>query len=255
MDDGEFKVDWEMVESLMIVLGYNSGLCCRRFQPRFSPPWVKPMQGVVPDSEILKRRRELSGGALWDEEKSLRERDPYNISGVWSRIVCFLDYNDLYAYNFSDEALKHPAHLPRDGLVCDEAIRHIIMDLKVTAILPCEDNSDYPIVEFNGTSRSVDAAWDPNANSKIRGSVRMTCEGEVRWQTISVFYGEERWRSEGIQVGGVGAQRGVVGTWFDKDFDPHGPAGPTAFWKISDRNLDEDDEYMEEEEHGHHWHG
>jgi hypothetical protein len=57
--------------------------------------------------------------------------------------------------------------------------------------------------------------------------------------------GEERWRSDGIQVGGARAQRGVIGTWFDKDFDPHGPAGPTAFWKISDQNRldDEEDEF------------
>ena len=55
--------------------------------------------------------------------------------------------------------------------------------------------------------------------------------------------GEERWRSDGIQVGGVRSQRGVIGTWFDKDFDAQGPAGPTAFWKISDNNLlDSDDE-------------
>jgi hypothetical protein len=59
--------------------------------------------------------------------------------------------------------------------------------------------------------------------------------------------GEERWRSDGIQVGGVRSQRGVIGTWFDKDFDSHGPAGPTAFWKISDNNLlddDDDDEFF-----------
>jgi hypothetical protein len=36
--------------------------------------------------------------------------------------------------------------------------------------------------------------------------------------------------------------------WFDKDFDPSGPAGPTAFWKISDRNLEEDEEEDGEEE-------
>ncbi len=66
---------------------------------------------------------------------------------------------------------------------------------------------------------------------------------------------EERWRSEGIQIGGVQSARGVMGTWFDKyvsssspvqtiipvaevyiyrDFDEHGPAGPTCFWKYSD---------------------
>ena len=64
--------------------------------------------------------------------------------------------------------------------------------------------------------------------------MRLTKEGEVRWTTISIFHGEERWRSEGVQVGGVRSARGVVGNWFDKDFDPHGPAGPTAFWKASD---------------------
>jgi len=52
--------------------------------------------------------------------------------------------------------------------------------------------------------------------------------------------GEERWRSDGIQVGGLRCPRGVIGTWFDKDFDAHGPAGPTAFWKIAERVSDSD---------------
>jgi hypothetical protein len=52
---------------------------------------------------------------------------------------------------------------------------------------------------------------------------------------------EERWRSEGIQVGGIRSARGVLGHWFDKyaslnilhmnaahmfshrDYDVHGP--------------------------------
>jgi hypothetical protein len=107
------------------------------------------------------------------------------------KIVCFLDYNDLYAFNFSDEALKHPSDEPRDPLVTDEAIRHIIMDIQVTDVSPPGpfDNPALPVMQFSGKSRSVDASWDPNANSKIRGSVRLTPEGEVRWQTISVFYG------------------------------------------------------------------
>lgn len=50
---------------------------------------------------------------------------------------------------------------------------------------------------------------------------------------------EPRWRSEGIQVGGIKSQRGVIGTWFDKDYDRQGPCGPTAFWKLSDSVEDE----------------
>jgi hypothetical protein len=76
------------------------------------------------------------------------------------------------------------------------------------------------------------------------GRVLLTCDS-----------GEERWRSEGIQVGGIRSQRGVIGTWFDKDLAPHGPAGPTAFWKICDRTVGDDDmSDSEEEDHMGHWH-
>jgi hypothetical protein len=56
----------------------------------------------------------------------------------------------------------------------------------------------------------------------------------VRWTTFSVYNGEERWRSESVQVGGVRSTRGVLGNWFDAEFSEHGPVGPTAFWKLSD---------------------
>lgn len=49
----------------------------------------------------------------------------------------------------------------------------------------------------------------------MKGTVRLTKEGEVRWTTFSIFSGHARWRSEGIQIGGVGSARGVVGHWFD----------------------------------------
>ncbi|KAF1945130.1 hypothetical protein EJ02DRAFT_477172 [Clathrospora elynae] len=238
-DDGSMRVDWEMIESLMIVLGYNSGLCCRMFLTRFRPPWAEPLEGVI--SERAQNKHDYWSTLLMEPDIPLESKDPYNVSGEWSRIVCFLDYNDLYHYNFTTEAMKVPSDKPRAALNTEEAIRHITMDIHVTEVnAPGRfDNSALPVVHFSGTSTSVDAAWDPNANSGIKGSVRLTSEGEVRWQTISVFHGgDERWRSEGIQVGGLRSQRGVVGTWFDKDYDPHGPAGPTAFWKIRDRSID-----------------
>ena len=53
----------------------------------------------------------------------------------------------------------------------EEEIRLIIMKLKVTKIkAPGRfDNPSLPIVHFSGSSRSLDASWDPNANSRIRG--------------------------------------------------------------------------------------
>lgn len=86
----------------------------------------------------------------------------------------------------------------------------------------------------------------------------------MRWTTYSIFAGQARWKSEGIQIGGRRSARGVVGNWFEKyvpqfaplvrffsctdnkrDMDPHGPCGPTAFWKISDRAPDSDDHQVE----------
>lgn len=50
----------------------------------------------------------------------------------------------------------------------------------------------------------------------VKGTARLTKEGEVRWTTFSIFHGVERWRSEGVQIGGVRSARGVVGNWFDR---------------------------------------
>jgi hypothetical protein len=82
------------------------------------------------------------------------------------------------------------------------------------------------------------------------GVVRVSCVPHLysrSWVLLTRDSGEERWRSEGIQVGGLRSQRGVIGTWFDKDYDPHGPAGPTAFWKLSDRVVHDEGSDSEEE--------
>jgi len=71
------------------------------------------------------------------------------------------------------------------------------------------------------------------------GTVRTTRSGAIRWTSFSIFHGEERWRSEGVQIGGIRSARGILGSWFDKDYDVHGPAGPTAFWKVSDDIAEE----------------
>jgi hypothetical protein len=74
----------------------------------------------------------------------------------------------------------------------------------------------------------------------VPGSVHATPSGAIRWTSFSIFNGEERWRSECVQIGGLKSARGTLGNWFDKDYGAHGPAGPTAFWKISDDMVHED---------------
>ncbi len=100
-----------------------------------------------------------------------------------------LDFHDLFAYNFTSPTM--PPGVPRPALQTTEAIRLITMELRATHTEPPgpDDGQELPVVYFEGVSRSLHSAWDVNANSNIRGNVRMTKEGEVRWQSISVYNG------------------------------------------------------------------
>ncbi|CAK3927571.1 hypothetical protein DOTSEDRAFT_46814 [Lecanosticta acicola] len=260
MHDGSGRVDWEKVEAIMIVLGYNLNKFYRRSEGRFPQIWKDEWTGATPNSyksvpcpgPTREMERDEEMFKIRELALSLDAQDPYGVTGSWMRVVCFLDYNDLYAFNFSD---RIPDDQLREPIDIEEAIRLIRIKLQVTRIEPPgsgdEDEDDdgmdwsnfqgerLPVVHFRGTSRSLHASWDPNANSRIRGSVRQTPEGEIRWTSFSIFHGEERWRSEGVQVGGIKSARGILGNWFDKDYDLHGPAGPTAFWKETDE-LDEE---------------
>ncbi|KAI0386036.1 hypothetical protein F5Y04DRAFT_162127 [Hypomontagnella monticulosa] len=225
-DDGVDRVDWEKVEAILIVIGANLRKLGFMKFPICKNFWDEPFAGTWPMSY---KPREL---------EPLEQQDPYGITGTWLRVVCFLDYTDFFAYNFTSE--NNDRRIARPAIDVGEATRLILMKLHVTGIEPPgpNDGQELPVVHFEGISRSLDDSYDENANSDLRGmrgSVRLTRDGEVRWTTFSVFSGVERWRSESVQIGGVKSAKGVFGNWFDKDFDPRGPAGPTVFWKVSDK--------------------
>ncbi|KAI8158631.1 hypothetical protein K4K49_004576 [Colletotrichum sp. SAR 10_70] len=229
MDDDTDRVDWEKVEAILIVLGSN--ISSQNLTAKvFSNLWERPFVGSWAGSYVPAPNRGI---------QDLDLKDPYGVAGTWLRVVCFIDYNDFFGYNFPlDDQM--PREVPRPALDVGEATRLIVMKIHVTDVQPPgeQDGKDLPVVHFEGISRSIDDSWDENANSDLRavkGTVRLTKEGEVRWTTFSIFSGHARWRSEGIQIGGVGSARGVVGHWFDTDYDPHGPCGPSAYFKVSDR--------------------
>ncbi|KAL2277035.1 hypothetical protein FJTKL_00328 [Diaporthe vaccinii] len=249
-EDGQLpgdRVDWEKVEAIMIVLWHNMKTKGLDRLPVFSQFWGKPFAGCWPNSYVPEpRNRDIT---------ELELEDPYDVTGTWLRVVCFLDYNDFFAYNFPPHD-DLPDHLPRHALDEVEATRLIVVKIRVTRIEPPgpEDGQSLPVVHFEGFSKSLDSSLDENANSgltgevSVKGSVRLTREGEVRWTSHSIFNGQERWRSESIQVGGLRSAK-VVGNWFDKDYDPSGPVGPTAFWKISDRQPGSRDDHITENDY------
>lgn len=210
--DGSGHVDWEKVEAIMIDLAHNLEKYTLRPCGHFEFSWHDNFYGCAADSyESTPLATEFDASPVSDEVlvllsqtlpgaspisdapvPSLDDRDPYGVTGTWRRVVCFLDYTDLHYFNFVGD---QPApHVPRPPLDKIEAIRLITIKIRVTKIEPPGENDgqDYPVVHFSGKSRSLHYSWDQNATSRIRGTVRQTPEGEIRWTTFSVFHGYVR---------------------------------------------------------------
>lgn len=183
MDDDSDRVDWEKVEAIMLVIGANLrklGLTkfpvCRNFwETPFAGTWpqsYKPLP-IIPD---VKEQLEPGAAAEQSEQSespqpSLQDQDPYGITGTWLRVVCFLDYTDFFAYNFTTPEAQPPPHVPREPIDVGEATRLILMKVRVTSIEPPgpDDGQALPVCHFEGISRSLDDSYDENANSDLRG--------------------------------------------------------------------------------------
>ena len=178
--DGKCSVDWEKIEAIMIVLGYNMQQFSIRSNGDFPMVWNKPFEGVYPNTyapqetlnpfdecfatQPLSRLPRPDAGP----DPPLDAMDPYGVTGTWRRVVCFLDYSDFYAFNF---ASSHENQGPRHPIDTQEAIRLIVMRIRVTKIEQPgrDDGQSLPVIHFSGTSRSVHSSWDPNANSLLEG--------------------------------------------------------------------------------------
>ncbi|KAK7467479.1 hypothetical protein VKT23_004532 [Stygiomarasmius scandens] len=91
-----------------------------------------------------------------------------------------------------------------------------------------------PVIHFEGEFRGSDV--DARAHRRARGTVRMIGDGAVRWTMISSEAStpqRDEWTMEGVQVGGVGTQFGVIGLWTGARHEEGDPIGPTWAWKVT----------------------
>lgn len=183
------EVDWERVLAIMVDLGYNLrcvALALRELAAenmKLSPEQrhlstrmdgaigghpEEPFGGIAPYSfKSLPLHKTTT-----EARTELDDQDPYGVTGTWMRLVCFLDWMNLQAFNFGSASI--PDDEDREPCTDTEAIRMIILKLRVTKIAQPEedDHPDFPVVHFSGTSRSMHMAFDPNTNSRIRGRIR-----------------------------------------------------------------------------------
>ena len=166
LDDGSCDVDWEKMEAIMIVLDHSVKFSTGEHHEFYGMMEVqdKPFLGATPNSFVSPPQTLPVQLAL-----PLEAQDPYSVTGIWRRVVCFLDYAELYDFNFNDEEPEDDQ--PRKPIDTQEAIRLITMKIHITKIEPPgeEDGQALPVVHFHGNSHSLRPHWDPSAKSKTKG--------------------------------------------------------------------------------------
>lgn len=147
------------------------------------------------------------------------------------------------------------------------------------------DHPDFPVVHFRGTSHSRGELWDPNAHSEIKGmhlsSQPVPSCLLTTYKAQAPLGQQKRARYDGphfpfmkarragalkvFKLAGSAAREEFLGIGSTskhslfpllpqlantnspsiRDYDIRGPAGPTAFWKISDDIEDDPSRDME----------
>ncbi|KAF7339981.1 F-box domain-containing protein [Mycena venus] len=161
------------------------------------------------------------------------------VEGTWRRYVCFMDYRDLFAFNFSGahEGPRDPSFFDDRGF--REATRlielniHIIPREKMRVRFPSGDppqpHPQYETLYFSGTSRGASTGQE----AIVQGFVHMGPDHIPRWRLTSMHDGQPQWSSEGAQIGNVGSAIGVAGTWSAFHHGDGDPVGPFWLWKIA----------------------
>ena len=104
----------------------------------------------------------------------------------------------------------------------------------VGSSLPTGDR--LPPIHFKGVSAQASGNLthpSGSPHSSVRGVVQLTADDppQVRWTVVIRYTGADRWKIEGVQVGGRGSKRGFFGVWTDAEKEEHSPNGPTWYWK------------------------
>ncbi|KAK0208423.1 hypothetical protein DFS33DRAFT_1379944 [Desarmillaria ectypa] len=218
---GDGSVNWLHVQHLMTVIWANLA--------DLPDIWknVRPPVG-------LEATRAFSAPAI------ASQRDWAGVEGTWRRYVCFMDYRDLFSFNFSNvfRGPRNKAYFT-ENVRFREATRLLEVKLKVVARdtlkfsnmdnNPTIHNALYPPLYFRGISCGVDGN-----RSDMEGMVKMGNDGVVCYKFVSIYDGTTQWSSEGVQVGSVASAVGVVGAWTTTTHDQGDPVGPFWLWKVSD---------------------
>ncbi|KAJ3513121.1 hypothetical protein NLJ89_g3125 [Agrocybe chaxingu] len=218
------SVNWTHVEHLINVVALNVQELPGSWALTRPPSCIDP-----PRISCALARRQISS------------TDWAGVEGTWRRYVCFMDYRDLFAFNFTDLAdgprqpkfFKDPRFREATRLI--EVKIHLVPTTEIRFIrssdLRPDEHDHYPPLCFVGSSKGV------NGNeAQVEGYVRMGKDGIARWYLTSIYDDHPQWSSSGVQIGGLGSAMGVVGVWTTTHHDQDDPVGPFWLWKVEDNS-------------------
>ncbi|KAG7097726.1 hypothetical protein E1B28_005046 [Marasmius oreades] len=157
-----------------------------------------------------------------------RGEDWAGVEGTWRRYVCFMDYRDLFTFNFP--AGRSPGFFQDKRF--REATRLIEVKLKLASkdrlkhptLVPPHANGteQYPTLYFHGTSKGA-----TGNEATLEGCVWVSAkDSSVRWWFTTIHGdGAQTWCSQGVQMGCMGSKAGVVGNWGTVEHEMGDPVG------------------------------
>ncbi|KDQ54838.1 hypothetical protein JAAARDRAFT_350988 [Jaapia argillacea MUCL 33604] len=172
-------------------------------------------------------------------------RDWAGVEGNWRRFVCFMDYRDLFAFNFSahNNGPRHPSFFEDENF--QEATRLVETTFRVI-----EDDAEDEEFSFVGHPANCQADQPSHPapihfvglshgshgnEATVKGCVKMFGD-RIRWRWVSIYDHHTQWSSDGVQLGQVCSAAGVVGNWTGAYHEEGDPAGPFWLWKVPDEH-------------------
>ncbi|KAJ3490148.1 hypothetical protein NLI96_g1618 [Meripilus lineatus] len=214
---GNLEINWEHVEKIVHVIVFN-------------------MRDMIPDWQKLcpKVGLEMTRAHTAPVNPERDPKDWAGIGGLWRRYISFMDYRELFAFNYSRGARRQSFF---DEHHTCEAIRVIDMHLAVIEndMPPSTvDHPDFPRLQFKGTASAGGAASLDAPQAHVEGFVHRLKNGVTRWHFHTHYHGQPQWSAEAVQLGGLCSAAGVVGIWSGVAHQPGDPAGPFTMWKLDD---------------------
>ncbi|KAL5518707.1 hypothetical protein ACEPAH_390 [Sanghuangporus vaninii] len=208
--DKSGSINWTHIEAVITVIYCN----------------LMDLNDLWPDTRPPAR---LDAIRAYSAPKS-HQRDPRDwagVEGAWRRYVCFMDYRIGEKKSAAGSVSRMSTISPDSSPSTSSPVGSPSSDSSHAGSSATNISKQFPVIYFVGRSRGG------NGNeSKVRGSVRMSPDGHIRWRFVSasIYDGHSQWSSEGIQIGGVCSAAGVVGTWTGA----HHEEGPFWLWKVED---------------------